>query len=49
MIDDFNASQNRIFVERVMVGEMARKLMLATAGGAPPDLAGHWTGAIPAL
>ena len=47
VIDDFNTSQNRIFVERMTVGEMARKLMLATAGGDPPDLAGLWTGAIP--
>lgn len=42
VIDDFNASQNRIFVHRLTVSQIEHKLLLATAGGNPPDLAGMW-------
>ncbi len=40
VVKDFNASQNRIFVEYSAVSLMDRKLMLATSGGVPPDVAG---------
>ncbi|HUJ10000.1 MAG TPA: ABC transporter substrate-binding protein [Verrucomicrobiae bacterium] len=40
VVDDFNHSQNRILVQYTPVGEIERKLMLATAGGDPPDVAG---------
>ena len=46
VIDDFNTSQKRIFVKKVGVGEIERKLMLATAGGDPPDVAGVFTGTL---
>ena len=40
IVDDFNASQSRIFVDYSSVSQMDRKLMLATSGGVPPDVAG---------
>src|SRR6266446_5779844 len=47
VVDDFNRSQDRIFVKKLMVSEMLRKVMLATAGGNPPDVAGIWSSNIP--
>jgi multiple sugar transport system substrate-binding protein len=47
VVDDFNRSQNRIFVKKLAVSEILRKLMLATAGGNPPDVAGLWSSYIP--
>jgi ABC-type glycerol-3-phosphate transport system substrate-binding protein len=41
-VDAFNASQDRIFVEFLSVSGVDRKTILATAGGAPPDVAGVW-------
>lgn len=46
-VDAFNASQDRIFVEMLSVGNPERKLLLATAGGDPPDVAGVWPRQIP--
>ena len=46
VIDDFNASQNRVFVRMLPVGEIERKVMLATAGGDPPEVAGVYSGTI---
>ena len=46
VVDDFNASQNRIHVEQLTVSEIDRKLLLATAGGNPPDVAGLWSSSI---
>lgn len=43
VVADFNASQTDIFVEKLMVSEIERKMMLATAGGNPPDVAGLWS------
>ena len=40
VVDDFNASQRRVFVDYTSVSQMDRRLMLATAGGVPPDVAG---------
>ena len=40
VVDDFNASQNRVFVNYSSVSEMDRRLMLAISGGVPPDVAG---------
>ncbi|MDD5706768.1 MAG: ABC transporter substrate-binding protein [Kiritimatiellae bacterium] len=47
VIDDFNASQPRLFVKRLVVSQIDQKLMLATAGGNPPDLAGLWSHTVP--
>ncbi len=42
VIDDFNATQDAIFVRRLTVSQIEQKVLLATAGGNPPDLAGLW-------
>ncbi|HBA83756.1 MAG TPA: hypothetical protein DCZ95_06645 [Verrucomicrobia bacterium] len=42
IVDDFNASQDKIWVEKLTVSAIDRKMMLATAGGNPPDIAGLW-------
>ena len=47
VVDDFNHSQNRIEVRLLPVSQIDVKLMLATAGGNPPDLAGLWTFSVP--
>ncbi len=43
VVADFNASQTNIFVERLAVSDISRKMMLSTAGGNPPDIAGLWS------
>lgn len=48
VVDDFNSSQDRIFVDYSSVSQIDRRLMLATAGGVPPDIAGIWAGQLPA-
>ena len=47
LVDDFNARQSRIFVDYSSVSQMDRKLMLAIAGGVPPDVAGMYGRTIP--
>ncbi len=47
IVDDFNASQDEIFVEYSSVSQIDRRLMLAIAGGIPPDVAGLWNHALP--
>ncbi len=47
VVDDFNASQSRIRVDYSAVSQINRKLMLATAGGVPPDVAGLFGEDIP--
>lgn len=43
VVDDFNASQDKVFVKMLSVSGVDQKLLLATAGGKPPDVAGVWT------
>jgi ABC-type glycerol-3-phosphate transport system substrate-binding protein len=43
VVDDFNKSQDRIHVEMTQVSQPDHKLILATAGGNPPDVAGLWS------
>jgi multiple sugar transport system substrate-binding protein len=40
VVDDFNRSQSRIFVVHTSVSSVNQKMLMATAGGNPPDLAG---------
>jgi ABC-type glycerol-3-phosphate transport system substrate-binding protein len=40
VVDEFNHSQNRIFVDFLSVGQIEQKTLLATAGGDPPDVSG---------
>lgn len=47
VVDDFNQSQNRIWVDYSSVSQIDRRLMLAIAGGVPPDIAGVWGLSIP--
>ncbi|MBS1707190.1 MAG: ABC transporter substrate-binding protein [Armatimonadetes bacterium] len=42
VVDDFNASQDKIFVKYLSISGVDQKTMLATAGGNPPDVAGIW-------
>ncbi len=43
VIDDFNAAQDRILVERMTVSQIDQKFTLAVSGGDPPDLVGLWS------
>lgn len=47
LVDEFNASQDEIYVNFLSISDMDSKLMLATAGGNPPDLAGLWSVNVP--
>lgn len=47
VVNDFNTTQSRIKVELLSVSDIANKLMLATSGGNPPDLAGLWAHHVP--
>lgn len=47
IVDDFNASQDRIWVKFLSVSQIDRKLLLATAAGNPPDVAGFRSYDIP--
>ncbi|HOA73280.1 MAG TPA: ABC transporter substrate-binding protein [Phycisphaerae bacterium] len=42
VVDDFNASQDRIVVHMHTFGSIDKKILGATAGGNPPDVAGVW-------
>jgi ABC-type glycerol-3-phosphate transport system substrate-binding protein len=42
VVDDFNESQDRIYVDYLSISGVDQKTMLATAGGNPPDVAGIW-------
>ena len=42
VVDDFNASQDRLFVKMLPVSQLEQKIILATAGGRPPDVVGLW-------
>lgn len=42
VVNAFNSSQNRIFVQYLSISGVDQKTMLATAGGNPPDVAGIW-------
>lgn len=47
VVDDFNKSQDRIFVDYTSVSQIDRKFMVAAAGGVPPDLIGLWSHRVP--
>ena len=42
VVDDFNNSQDKIYVRFLSVSRIDQKMMLATAGGVPPDVVGLW-------
>ncbi|WP_428387355.1 ABC transporter substrate-binding protein [Mucisphaera sp.] len=47
VVDDYNASQDRVLVKFLSVSSIDQKVLLATAGGNPPDIAGLWSYLIP--
>ena len=47
VVNDFNASQDKIFVDFTSVSQIDRKFMLSTAGGVPPDLVSLWSQMVP--
>ena len=47
IVEDFNRSQDEVRVRCLNVSQLERKLLLATAGGNPPDLAALPYGALP--
>ncbi|MCB2156840.1 ABC transporter substrate-binding protein [bacterium] len=42
VVDKYNASQDKVFVKFLSTGQIEQKLLLATSGGNPPDVAGFW-------
>lgn len=42
VVDTFNARQSRIHVDMLAVSQVDQKMLLSTAGGNPPDVAGIW-------
>jgi multiple sugar transport system substrate-binding protein len=42
VVDDYNRSQDRIYVRYLSISGVDTKTLLATAGGDPPDVAGIW-------
>jgi ABC-type sugar transport system permease subunit/ABC-type glycerol-3-phosphate transport system substrate-binding protein len=46
VVDDFNRSQDRIYVDYVSVSGVVQKTLVATQAGSPPDLAGMWANEI---
>ncbi len=47
VVERFNASQTGITVQFTSISGIARKLLTATAGGNPPDVAGIWSSSLP--
>ncbi len=42
IVDEFNESQDQIYVEYLSISQVNQKTLVATAGGRPPDIAGLW-------
>ncbi len=42
VVEEFNSRSDRIHVEYLAVSQVNQKMLLATAGGNPPDVAGIW-------
>lgn len=49
VVDRFNQSQSRSWVVRVPIADITSKVMVAIAGGDPPDIAGLFSYSIPQL
>lgn len=47
VVDAFNASQTRVWVERLAVSDENSKAMIAVAGGDPPDVVGLFSYSVP--
>jgi ABC-type glycerol-3-phosphate transport system substrate-binding protein len=49
IVDEFNASQDRIFVRYFAMAGIDQKALIAIAGNSPPDILGVWNFSIPAF
>ena len=49
VVDRFNEMQDRLYVDLVTMSQIDRKVLVAIAGGEPPDLVGLWSAGIPAF
>jgi ABC-type glycerol-3-phosphate transport system substrate-binding protein len=47
VVDDFNASQSRLFVRYMVTAGIDQKALVAIAGGDPPDIVGLWNYNVP--
>ncbi|MEQ9454208.1 MAG: ABC transporter substrate-binding protein [Phycisphaeraceae bacterium] len=47
VVDDYNASQDQVLIKFLTVSQIDQKVLLATAGGNPPDIAGLWGYMVP--
>lgn len=47
VVDAFNSSQSRIYVQRLAVSDQNSKALVAIGGGDPPDLAGLFSYSVP--
>lgn len=47
LVDKFNRSQDEIYVKMLSISQIDRKILISTAGGVPPDIAGLMPGFIP--
>ncbi len=43
VVDEYNASQDQIYVELLTISQIDRKTVVAAAGGVPPDVSGLWS------
>jgi multiple sugar transport system substrate-binding protein len=48
VVDEFNASQQRIYVRYFVTSNIGQKALIAIAGGSPPDIIGLWNFNLPA-
>ena len=46
IVDRYNLSQERVFVNMVSMSQINQKMLIATAGGDPPDIVGLWAAQI---
>lgn len=49
VVNRFNAMQDRLYVDLVTMSQIDQKVLVAIAGGDPPDLVGLWSAGMPAF
>jgi multiple sugar transport system substrate-binding protein len=49
LVDEFNRTQDRIFVRYLAINSIDQKAMIAIAGGSPPDVIGLWNFNVPVV
>lgn len=48
VVEEFNASQSRVYVRYFVTSNIGQKALIAIAGGSPPDIIGLWNFNLPA-